>query len=197
MRASTTQDTLVDTTNGIRKDSSARGTPNQLMPTLGIDDVNSKLEDEYGAWWGSLKFEDTLSDYSNEARPFIYVDDTVDLRDLRQFIMTEWKLQAPNIVISILSGATHHKPMRNLKTAETLKSGIKNAANASEVWFITNGLDAGMPQLIGSAFRDEIVRKFLKKSFRHFIYLNRHYDEQMMHGLYKWVGMRKNVKNLF
>ncbi|CAF4159337.1 unnamed protein product, partial [Rotaria magnacalcarata] len=29
------------------------------------------------------------------------------------------------------------------------------AANASEVWFITNGLDAGMPQLIGSAFRDE------------------------------------------
>ncbi|CAF1949212.1 unnamed protein product [Rotaria magnacalcarata] len=31
----------------------------------------------------------------------------------------------------------------------------KTAANASEVWFITNGLDAGMPQLIGSAFRDE------------------------------------------
>ncbi|CAF1426031.1 unnamed protein product, partial [Rotaria sordida] len=28
--------------------------------------------------------------------------------------------------------------------------------NASEVWFITNGLDIGMPKLIGSAFRDEI-----------------------------------------
>ncbi len=31
------------------------------------------------------------------------------------------------------------------------------AANASEVWFITNGLAAGVPQLIGDAFRDEIV----------------------------------------
>jgi len=25
------------------------------------------------------------------------------------------------------------------------------------VWFITNGIDAGVPQLIGSAFREETV----------------------------------------
>ncbi|CAF1445673.1 unnamed protein product, partial [Adineta steineri] len=31
------------------------------------------------------------------------------------------------------------------------------AANASEVWFITNGIDAGVPQLIGTAFREEIA----------------------------------------
>jgi hypothetical protein len=27
------------------------------------------------------------------------------------------------------------------------------------VWFITNGIDTGVPQLIGSAFREEIVMK--------------------------------------
>jgi hypothetical protein len=27
------------------------------------------------------------------------------------------------------------------------------------VWFITNGIDTGVPQLIGSAFREEIVNK--------------------------------------
>ena len=50
------------------------------------------------------------------------------------------------------------------------KDEFIQAANASEVWFITNGIDAGVPQLIGSAFRDEIVRYFfLKKSHEIFM----------------------------
>jgi hypothetical protein len=98
------------------------------------------------------------------------------LSALRQFIITEWKLQPANIVIPVLSGVTNHKPFKSQKMIDTLRNGIKNvrsllcfssithafvcciqAANASEVWFITNGIDAGVPQLIGAAFREEIV----------------------------------------
>jgi hypothetical protein len=41
-------------------------------------------------------------------------------------MMNEWKLQAPNMVIPVLSGITNHKPFKNLKMIETLKNGIKN-----------------------------------------------------------------------
>lgn len=161
MLASTTQDTLVNNQNDI----TSNGTLNQSTSTLATDDFNNFIEQQYGAWWGTFKFEDSLSDYSNDARPFIYVDETIDLQLLRQFMLNEWKLSAPNIVIPILSGISNHKPLKNLKMVESFKSGIKNAANASDVWFITNGLDIGMPQIIGSAFRDENVRRKKQISF--------------------------------
>ena len=54
------------------------------------------------------------------------MDETISLRALRQFMISEWKLQSANIVIPVLSGITNHKPFKNLKMIESLKSGIKN-----------------------------------------------------------------------
>lgn len=98
-------------------------------------------------------------------------------------MINQWDLKSAKIVIPVLSGISNNKAFKNLKMVESLKSGIKNvcdlsprrtsssfirkvpsspflqAANASEVWFLTNGLDAGVPQLIGTAFREETVGK--------------------------------------
>ncbi len=63
---------------------------------------------------------------SFKARPFLYVDDNIDLHGLRQFMISEWQLQSANIVIPVLSGVTNHKPFKNQKMTETLRSGIKN-----------------------------------------------------------------------
>ena len=54
------------------------------------------------------------------------MDDNIDLHAIRQFMINEWKLQSANIVIPVLSGITNHKPFKNLKMTEKLKSGIKN-----------------------------------------------------------------------
>ena len=54
------------------------------------------------------------------------MDDNIDLYVLRQFMINEWKLKPPNIAIPVLSGITNHKPFKNLKMIESLKSGIKN-----------------------------------------------------------------------
>ncbi|CAF0874104.1 unnamed protein product [Adineta ricciae] len=153
MIASTTQE---PSRGDDRKNQSSGETLVRSLSTIEPQEINSFIQEQYGACWGTLKFEDSLSDYANEARPFLYVDDTIDLYVLRQFMTNQWKLKPPNIVLPILNGITNHKPFKNLKMTETLKNGIKNAANASEVWFITNGIDTGMPQLIGSAFRDEL-----------------------------------------
>ncbi|CAF3628955.1 unnamed protein product [Rotaria sp. Silwood1] len=124
--------------------------------TLDPEVFHRRIQQQYGAWWGQLKFEDSAADHFGEVRPFLYVDDHIDLRTLYDFMINEWKLQIPNIIVPILSSITRHKSFKNLKMVEALKAGIKNIVNASEVWFITNGLDIGMPQVIGSAFRDEI-----------------------------------------
>ncbi|CAF2034690.1 unnamed protein product [Rotaria magnacalcarata] len=152
MLVSSTQETLLNEDSLIPNSTFLRS-----ISVLDPNDFNIFIQEHYGACWGTLKFEDSLSDYSNDARPFLYVDGSIDLHVLRQFMISEWKLQSANIVIPVLSGVTNHKPFKNQKMTESLRNGIQNAANASEVWFITNGIDAGIPQLIGSAFREEIA----------------------------------------
>ena len=45
---------------------SARGTLLRSISTLDNDDFHRFLQEHYGAFWGKLKFEDSLSDYSND-----------------------------------------------------------------------------------------------------------------------------------
>ncbi|CAF1266771.1 unnamed protein product [Rotaria sordida] len=156
MLASMTQDTLIDENDSIKEKLSP---PAILFPTLSTlepENFHYLIQQQYGACWGTFKFEDFLGNYPSEGRPFLYVDDNIDLHVLHHFMINEWKLQTANIVIPILSSSTRHKPFKNLKIVEPLKKGIRNVINASQVWFITNGLDIGVPKLIGSAFRDEI-----------------------------------------
>lgn len=62
------------------------------------------------------------------------MDDNIDLHALRQFMISEWKLQVANIVIPVLSGVTNTKPFKNQKTIETLRNGIKNVFSRKEKW---------------------------------------------------------------
>ena len=62
MSASTTQGTANNPTdNPLTKDAA---TPK--VPTLEKDDLNKYIQEKYAGCWGTLKFEDSLSDYSNE-----------------------------------------------------------------------------------------------------------------------------------
>ncbi|CAF0787906.1 unnamed protein product [Didymodactylos carnosus] len=165
MRPSTTQESFLSSsppTNDIESMNTAHTTTEVQRPPLFRSlslleghEFYTLFRQQYNAYWGTLKFEDAPNDYSDESRYFLLVDDNVDLSALRQFMIIEWHLNSANIVIPVLSGVSNNKPWKNQKQTESLKQGIKNAANASEVWFITNGLDAGVPQLIGTAFREE------------------------------------------
>lgn len=67
MFASSTQETLLNddlpTTHGLYLRS---------ISTLDTNDFNSFIQQTYGACWGVLKFEDSLSDYSNDVCIFYY-----------------------------------------------------------------------------------------------------------------------------
>jgi len=66
MFASTTQENLIYSNNGIQKESYANETLLHSLSTLDTDQFHTLIQQQYGADWGTLKFEDSLSDYSNE-----------------------------------------------------------------------------------------------------------------------------------
>jgi hypothetical protein len=63
MIASSTQQTLVND-----DPPAAHGMLLRSISTLEPKDFNHFLQEQYGARWGKLKFEDSLSDYSNDVR---------------------------------------------------------------------------------------------------------------------------------
>jgi hypothetical protein len=68
MIASTTQETFVNSKNSIQKESSLLGKFIRSLSTLEPEEFNNYIQQEYGACWGTLKFDDSLSDYSNEVK---------------------------------------------------------------------------------------------------------------------------------
>ena len=61
MLASTTQEPLVNTNESLSHGPSLRS-----LPLLEPDDFYTSIQKQYGAYWGTLKFEGSLSNYSNE-----------------------------------------------------------------------------------------------------------------------------------
>ena len=70
MIASTTQEPLMNSnqspTSSLKKDSFTHGKFLRTPSTLEPEEFNNYIQQGYGAMWGTLKFEDSLSDYSND-----------------------------------------------------------------------------------------------------------------------------------
>lgn len=61
MLASTTQETLLNDDTPPLHSAFLRS-----ISVLDPNDFNNFIQEHYGAYWGTLKFEDSLSDYSND-----------------------------------------------------------------------------------------------------------------------------------
>ena len=77
MIGSTTQEPLMNsnrspsTSSSLQKDFSSHAKFLRTPSTLEPEDFSHFIQQEYGAMWGTLKFEDSLSDYSNEVLSLI------------------------------------------------------------------------------------------------------------------------------
>jgi hypothetical protein len=67
MLASTTQDTLINDDIPV----STHGLLLRSVSVLDANDFNNFIQQHYGACWGTLKFEDSLSDYSNDVSLYL------------------------------------------------------------------------------------------------------------------------------
>ena len=54
-------------------------------------------------------------------------------------------------------GVTNFKNWKNKKLEEQFRRGMIKAANKTEMWFITNGINGGISAMVGEAFNEEKV----------------------------------------
>jgi hypothetical protein len=73
MITSTTHETSANSNNDNKKNPFLHGAILRSISTLEPDEFDNLITKEYGAYWGTLKFEDSLSDYSNEVK-FYYLN---------------------------------------------------------------------------------------------------------------------------
>lgn len=59
-------------------------------------------------------------------------------------------------------GVTNFQNWKNKKLEEQFRRGIIKAANKTEMWFITNGINGGISAMVGEAFEEEKVNYFKK-----------------------------------
>ena len=82
------------------------------------------------------------------------------LRNIPKFMATVWGLKSPQIIIPIITGISNFKNWKNQKLEEQFRRGIIRAANKTEMWFITNGINGGISEMVGEAFSIERVSCF-------------------------------------
>ncbi|XP_061163971.1 transient receptor potential cation channel subfamily M member 1-like [Saccostrea echinata] len=79
------------------------------------------------------------------------------------FMGTYWKMRSPKIVLSVISGVKHFRPWKNNRLKEQFQKGIIKAANTTEMWIITDGVDTAVSKMIGEAIKEERARRECKQ----------------------------------
>ena len=79
-----------------------------------------------------------------------------NMEQLMKFLQKEWKLPAPDVLISVAGSAERLSMEQPLQ--ETFKNGLASAARSTKAWVVTGGMDAGVMALTGAAMRTAIRR---------------------------------------
>ena len=114
---------------------------------------------------GSIRIQDTNGIvYNNEGSSYVnfkLLDDDNNgglggqLADVPKFMSCVWNMKSPQIIIPIITGLSNFKNWKNRKLEEQFRRGIVKAANKTEMWFITNGINGGIAAMVGDAFNEE------------------------------------------
>ncbi|CAG2187502.1 unnamed protein product [Mytilus edulis] len=83
--------------------------------------------------------------------------------ELTYFMERFWNMRSPKIVLSIMSGVRNEKIWKNPRLRDQFKKGLIKAANSTEMWIVTNGVDNGIASIVGEAVNEE---KFIRTNSR-------------------------------
>lgn len=111
-----------------------------------IQDSNGIISNQEGNKYLNFKFDFQENLKINE-----------QLKLIPKFMSKAWSMKSPQIIIPIVTGVTNFKNWRNQKLEEQFRRGIVKAANKTEMWFITNGINGGISAMVGEAFNEERV----------------------------------------
>ena len=98
---------------------------------LKIQDTNGFVSNPDGNYYMNFKY-----DYQDETGKL-----SEELRNIPKFMSTIWNMKSPQIIIPIVTGVTNFKNWKNKKLEEQFRRGLIKAANKTDMWFITNGIN--------------------------------------------------------
>lgn len=101
---------------------------------------------------------------SEPKRHYVCIPSDTPCEDVTHFMGSYWKMRSPKIVLSVISGVKHFKPWKNLRLKEQFQKGIVKAANTTEMWILTSGLDGGVSKMIGDAIKEEKARRMSNRT---------------------------------
>jgi hypothetical protein len=124
-----------------------------------IQDLNGIVCNQDGCYYLNFKFTketqvDPASAPTNNNTASSFKPNDL-LKNIPKFMSTIWNMKSPQIIIPIITGVSNFKNWKNQKLEEQFKKGIIKAANKTEMWFVTNGINGGITEMIGDAINQE------------------------------------------
>jgi hypothetical protein len=128
-----------------------------------IQDLNGIVCNQDGCYYLNFKFtKENQVDPAGAATTTIATTNNASsfkpndlLKNIPKFMSTIWNMKSPQIIIPIITGVSNFKNWKNQKLEEQFKKGIIKAANKTEMWFVTNGINGGITEMIGDAINQE------------------------------------------
>lgn len=99
-----------------------------------------------------------------EGKPYIKVSHDVHIEDIAYIMHRNWKMESPRIVALIISNVASLHDWSNTRQMTAFKKGLMKAANSTNMWVFTNGINTGASKLIGDAVCNEIKESKAYKS---------------------------------
>ncbi|KAL4230550.1 hypothetical protein ACF0H5_010931 [Mactra antiquata] len=117
---------------------------------------------------GNISFVKDSTELEYELKKhYLCVGYDTKMQEVTDFMARFWNMKNPNIVLSVISSCENFKPWKSQRLKDDFQKGILKAANTTNMWIVTNGIDAGIPKIIGDAVNEHNTELFSTKLFSH------------------------------
>ncbi|XP_052285259.1 transient receptor potential cation channel subfamily M member-like 2 isoform X2 [Dreissena polymorpha] len=108
---------------------------------------------------GNIRFVKESNELPYEPKKhYMCVGSDTNMQDVTDFMSKYWGMRNPKIVLSVISAEEQYKPWRSQRLNDDFQKGIIKAANTTDIWIITTGIDAGIPKVIGEAIKEYNIK---------------------------------------
>ncbi|XP_070175133.1 transient receptor potential cation channel subfamily M member-like 2 [Littorina saxatilis] len=90
--------------------------------------------------------------FGDKVAKYVRVDTDTNMNVMKKLMTEKWKMERPNLLISVTGGAKNFLMRAKLK--EAFRRGLMKAALSTGAWIVTGGTAAGVMKHVGEAVRD-------------------------------------------
>ncbi|XP_064474206.1 transient receptor potential cation channel subfamily M member 2-like isoform X2 [Ornithodoros turicata] len=146
--------------------------PLALQPSLVRQQSNPTGDEElsssrYLLAKGAIHFWKNFA-YEDQGRPFVCLRHDINPAEVTRDVMqSSWHMNLPSFVLLVVSHSGPLSQWTPTRQLDNFKQGLIKAANTTDMWIVTNGLNLGMSKEIGDAVRLELLRRRALRCHKH------------------------------